>query len=129
MAVPFKVIARKNPLDKSVKYYPTIATAGYADLEEVTRQIEKICTVSSADIKATLDALQSVVIDNVKLGISVRLGDLGSFRPTISAKGEDDKKKVKAENIKVVRVVYTKSGRIGRELRTENLTFNRVDKE
>lgn len=127
MPFPIKVKARKNPIDKSVKYYMTEANAGYVTLDDVARQIEKISTVSSADIKAVLDSLQHVVIENLKSCVSVRLGDLGSFRATVYSKGVSDKDDANADLVKGVHAVFTKGAKMGKELALSNLTFRRVE--
>ena len=54
-------------------------------LAQVIKRVEKRSTVSSADVKAMLDALQYEVIDALQNGNTVRLGDLGSFRLSIKA--------------------------------------------
>jgi len=54
------------------------------NLAEMTKAIEKICTVSGADIRAVLYALVDVAIDNLSSGTIVRLGDLGSMRAGIT---------------------------------------------
>ncbi len=73
--IKYNIIPKKNPQDKSVKWYAQMAPTDPIDLEKVVRAIEKQSTVSSADVKAVLDALQGVIIDNVTDGKSVRLGD------------------------------------------------------
>ena len=81
-------------------------------LAQIIKRIEKRSTVSSADVKAVLDALQYEVIDALQNGNSVRLGELGSFRLSIKANGSDtsaEAKKVGANAIKAVNVQFTKS--------------------
>lgn len=47
---------------------------------QIVKRVEKRSTVSSANVKAVLDALQYEVIEALETGNTVRLGDLGSFR-------------------------------------------------
>ena len=51
-------------------------------LAQIVKRVEKRSTVSSADVKAVLDALQYEVMEALENGNTVRLGDLGSFRLT-----------------------------------------------
>lgn len=127
MPIPVKVISRKNPIDNNVKFYMTNCSAGYVGLEDVAKQIEKISTVSSADIKAVLDSLQHVVIENLKNGLSVRLGDLGSFRATLTSKGVAKKEDAATNLIKGIHVAFTKSSTMAKELAVGNVTFNRTE--
>ena len=58
--------------------------------------IEKICTVSGADIRAVLYVMVDVAIDNFAKGTIIRLGDLRSLRVTLSSKGEATAEKAKS---------------------------------
>lgn len=82
--INFVVRSRKNfKLDKK-QYFPTIAASVPVKYDEVVQQVEKFCTLSESDVAAVLEALEHVIIDALKQGKSVRLGTLGSFRPTIA---------------------------------------------
>lgn len=126
MAINFVARSRKNPINQTVKYYPTIQQNGSIDLKQVARKIEKISTVSSADIKAVLDSLQNVVIDTLQSGQSVRLGDLGSFRPSLNGKGSAKADDCTASNITRVRVCFTPSTTMRHELSTDALSFTKT---
>ncbi len=126
MAISFIARPRKNPINQTVKYYPSIQQNGSIDLKQVAKKIEKISTVSSADIKAVLDSLQNVVIDTLQNGQSVRLGDLGSFRPSIKGKGTKTADECTANNITGTHVCFTPSTTMRKELSVDNLSFNKV---
>lgn len=86
--------------------------------------------MSSADVKAVLDALQYEVIDALESGNSVRLGDLGSFRLTIKADGmatAAEAKKQGAKLIKQVNVQFTKSTAIRDAFEVQRLDFAAQD--
>lgn len=126
--IKYVIQAKKNLLSqkKEVKYYPQIAPATPLTLAQITKRIEKRSTVSSADVKAVLDALQSEVIDALQNGNSVRLGDLGSFRLTIKANGAEtaaEAKRQGANLIKEVSVQFTKSAAMRDAFAKENLEF------
>ena len=81
--------------------------------------------MSLADIKGVLDALQEVVLEAMADGYSVRLGDLGSFRPTISAlKSREKQEDVSADDIKAVRVRFTPAPALTRRLLPNNVQMN-----
>lgn len=110
--IKYVIRAKKNPIAKSVKYYPQIAPTTPVTLAQIVKRIEKRSTVSSADVKAVLDALQYEVIEALQNGNSVRLGDLGSFRLSIKANGSttsDEARRTGANAIKAVNVQFTKS--------------------
>ena len=92
------------------------------------RRIEKTCTVSSADIKAVLDALQHEIVESLRAGNSVRLGDLGSFRATLSSSGVEAPENVSASLIKSVRVRFTPGAKMNEIFgNLKALSFNRVE--
>lgn len=77
------------------------------DVNYVSKRIEKESTVSAADIRAVLNALQSIVIGELQQGRSVRLGDLGSFHLTISGKYASTPEECDESYIKDVRVHFS----------------------
>ncbi|MGR4837730.1 MULTISPECIES: HU family DNA-binding protein [unclassified Bacteroides] len=111
--IKYVIQAKKNPLKKNeVKYYPQAAPTTPVTLAQIIKRIEKRSTVSSADVKAVLDALQYEVVDALENGNTVRLGDIGSFRLTIKAEGAATAAEAKikgAKLIKKVNVQFTKS--------------------
>lgn len=110
--IKYVIRAKKNPIAKSAKYYPQIAPTTPVTLAQIVKRIEKRSTVSSADMKAVLDALQYEVIEALQNGNSVRLGDLGSFHLSIKANGSatsDEARRTGANTIKAVNVQFTKS--------------------
>ena len=84
--VKYVIRSKKNPQKKDVvKYYPQMAPTTPLSLDQIIKRVEKRSTVSSADVKAVLDALQYEVIEALASGSTVRLGDLGSFRLTMKS--------------------------------------------
>ncbi len=125
--IPITVQAKRNIATKEVKYYPQIAALTPLTLTDIAERIEQRSTVSSADVKAALDALQLAVREAVIEGMSVRLGDLGSFRPTLRVKYTcEDASKVTADNIGGVRVVFTPGSALRGMLSKGKLSFKIV---
>ena len=93
--VTYSVSPRINPNDKEAapKFYGHVQASGDVSLREMSERIQQSCTVTKADVFAVLVALEDVIIDALKGGEIVRLGDLGTFQIGISSKGavtEDD---------------------------------------
>ena len=76
MSYPYVTRPIKNPRDRSIKYYVQAAPQKPVDLKTIAERIEKRSTVSIADVKAVLAALEFEVIQALKEGHTVRLGDL-----------------------------------------------------
>lgn len=128
--IKYVIQEKKNPLTGEVKYYPQIAPATPMTVDQIIKRVEKRSTVSSADVKAVLDALQYEVIDALESGNTVRLGDLGSFRLTIKADGmatAAEAKKQGAKLIKQVNVQFTKSTAMRDAFEVQRLDFAAQD--
>ena len=127
MAIKFKVIERGEPGvvgGGTKKYYAGPQMNGELDLDGLTKAIEKISTVSGADIRAVLYALVDVSVDNLGRGTIVRLGDLGSMRVSLSSQGEVSEEDVKATSVKSASVIFTPGSRIKATL--DSLSFQKV---
>ena len=87
--VTYSVVPRLNPRDKdaSPKYYAQAQASGDVSIREMSERIQQSCTVHKADVHAVLVALEDSMIDALKGGESVRLGDLGTFQIGVSGKG------------------------------------------
>lgn len=125
--IKYVIQAKRNPANpEQTRYYPQMAPSTPITLAQVVKRIEKRSTVSSADVKAVLDALQYEVVEALADGNSIRLNDLGSFRLTITANGVDsaaEAKKQGARLIKQVNVKFTKSTAMRDALDVRNLDF------
>ncbi len=126
--IPVIVQAKKNPIDKSVKYYIQPAPAVPVSFERIAKNISDRCTVTEPDVLAVLNALQTEIISAVQNGQSVRLGQLGSFRATITSKGEAKKEAADTSNIKTVRVRFTMGSRLRSSMRLTNSDVKFVKK-
>ena len=89
--VTYSVVPRINPRDKEAapKYYARAQASGDVHLREMSERIQQTCTVTKADVQAVLIALEDVIIDALKSGEIVRLGDLGAFQIGLSSKGAE----------------------------------------
>ncbi len=114
MAIKYKVIGKKNPakITDPAKFYATTVLNGAIDLRELCKEIEKISTVSEADILAVLSSLVYLIPDKLANGHIVRIGDLGDFRPSLSSEGRETEKDVSVTAIKGSKVLFRPGKRI-----------------
>lgn len=128
----FKYIVRaiKSPINKSVKYYAQAESTTPVGLDVITQRIEKRTTVSSADAKAVLDALEYEIKEALIEGHSVRLGDLGTFRATIQcSSGAATADDFTVARISHLKAVFRPSTRLANWLnpsKNSELKFQRV---
>ena len=121
--IQYVVRSKKSPRTGTYKYYVEIGPATPVMRKQIIEEIEKTCTLTASDIKACLDALETSIIQHLSAGQTVRLGDLGSFRPTISSFGTSELEKANASLIRKVRCRFTQSGTMGLRLQPAALTF------
>jgi len=115
MSLKFKVIERGKPGVPGggpKKFYAAQVLEGEMTLAGLTKAIEKICTVSGADIHGVLYAMVDVSIDALANGNIVRLGDLGSLRMTLSSEGRDKPDEVTPDAIRRRSIIFTPGIRI-----------------
>lgn len=116
----YHVVSKKSPIDQSVKFYARLLPVTPIKLKNLAEHISEACTVTVHDVKAVLSALETQIIRELRNGNSVRLGDLGSFRPTISSKGTASADDFTTGNIKRVNVRFHCSPNMRFELSKNN---------
>jgi len=127
MAINYKVIERGTPGvagGGEKKYYASANITGETTLEGITKTIEKISTVSGADIRAVLYAMVDAMENNLAEGRVVRLGELGSLRVSISSEGKDTEDEVNSSAIRNAKVIFTPGKKIKNML--TNLEYKKV---
>ncbi|MBN2348111.1 MAG: HU family DNA-binding protein [Bacteroidales bacterium] len=115
MSVKFKVIEKGQPGvagGGEKKFYASTSSDGEVSLAGLTTSIEKISTVSGADIRAVLYALVDVMTDTLADGRIVRMGELGSLRVSISSEGKLTAEEVNANAIRNSKVIFTPGKKI-----------------
>lgn len=127
--IRYKIVSRKNPSTKAEKFHPALVPPAPIDSQKIIDRIEKKCTLASSDIKAVVDALEVEFIDALRDGNAVRLGDLGSFRPSLRSKGVEKKEDVNASQITRMHVVFVPALRVKRALdvKTGHLQFAKTE--
>ena len=121
MAIKIKAVAKGQPGvvgggDK--KYYASPVMNGEMNIDALTKAIEKICTVSGADIRAVLYALVDVSVDGLERGAMIRMGELGSLRITLSSEGKLSAQEVSGTSVKKAGIIFTPGSRLKEMLKS-----------
>lgn len=127
MSVKYKVIEKGQPGvagGGKKKFYATSVFTGEKNLEQLTKSIEKISTVSGADIRAVLYAMVDVITEDLSDSQIVRLGELGSLRLNVSSEGKDSSKDVGATAIRSTKLVFTPGKKL-KEMK-QTLKFEKI---
>ena len=106
--VTYSVVPRINPREKNdpPKYYAQAQASGDVNIREMSERIQQTCTVTKADVFAVLVSMEDVIIDALKAGEIVRLGDLGSFQIGVSGKGTLTEEEYDSSLIKKARINF-----------------------
>lgn len=89
------------------RYILRNTTVSPVDYEEFIDELVAESTVTRHDVKAVVSALEEFIVRALKNGYTVRLGDLGSFRATITSTGQDSAENVTKDTITAIRVQFT----------------------
>lgn len=101
MTVKFNVVERGNPSNREApkKFYASVASSGRKTLRQIAGRITEISTVSTTDTMAVLEALLTVIPQELASGNIVELGDFGNFWLKGNSEGSDTPEQVRAGNI------------------------------
>lgn len=101
MSVKYNVIERGNPANREAprKFYPSIASSGRKTMRQLAARINQISTVSTADTMAVLEALLTIIPEELAAGNIVELGDFGNFWLRADTEGAATAEEVRGSQI------------------------------
>ena len=118
----FRVIEKFNPQKKEIKkWYATSVNTGKFTLKDFSKEIAGRSSLTRGDIENVLTNFTDELPTFLKLGMSVKLGDFGTLRLSLASEGTENKTDFHASNIKGVKVVFTPSVELKKQL--EDITF------
>ena len=117
--IPYKVIPRKSPKDRSVKYYGVQHTRQMAEYDFVSRIVQKN-PVTRADVLAVIASIREELVYSIRNGNSVTLPEIGTFGFTIKTRGAETKAKFVADNIKSLLVRFKPSSKLKYDVQVGN---------
>ena len=122
MAILIRAIQRANPRDKNApkKWYGLVPETKVAEL------IADETTLNPSEALMSIRQLRKVIQRLMADGHSVKLGDWGTFSPSLNSRGKDKKEDLKATDINCVNINFQP----GEELKTamQKVDFVWIDK-
>ena len=107
----FEIDSRVQPIGKregQTVYFAKLKTQQKQTNEMVIERIVRETSLSEGDVKNALVSLSNIVCDALKLGMSVDLAELGSFRLTVPSKMMDTPEEVTvADALKTPKITFT----------------------
>lgn len=135
MAIPFKVLMKKNPndADAAPRFYPQLITMGQtATLETIAYDMKEASSLSIGDIKSVLANFVVSMRRALYNGHSVNIAGFGVFRLTAHCTGTEKAADCSAKNIQQVKILFRPSTSIRPSLTARNegdvMTFVDVKK-
>lgn len=91
MAIKYVVTKRVFGYDptKSEKYVPRQVKSGTVNFTQLCKQVGQICGAHRGMIQLVIAGLVDAMTNNLNEGMSVQLGEFGTFRPGIRSKSSD----------------------------------------
>ena len=124
--IKLKFLKRKNPNDLTApeKYYAAAVSEGSINLNRLAEKIAYQSTLTPGDCYNVLSALEKNIIEELNDGRIVRLGELGTFRLSVSSEGSDTLENTHSGMVKKARILFRPAKGLRKMLR--NLDFRKV---
>lgn len=120
MAIFYNKQPRRDPFhDGRVRYYPIAKATSQADELEVARMMCRNTTLNPHEALLAIALLRKTVLELLKEGRSVRLGDWASFHATLASDGADTPEECTWRSVKGIRAHCLFSRSFMRELQQE----------
>lgn len=123
MAIPFKILLKKNPNDQDAapKFYPQLITMGQtATLETISYDMKEASSLSVGDIKSVLANFVVAMRRALYNGHSVNIAGFGVFRLIAHCEGAETTDTCSAKNIKSVKIQFRSSASVRPSLTARN---------
>lgn len=95
---------KENPLSKYVATNVIIGSIGYNKLCD---EVNQRTGMHRGIVDVVLKGVQDTMISFLEEGFSVKLGEFGSFHPSIQAKSQDKEEDVDSDTISRVKIIFT----------------------
>ena len=112
----YSVIARETPITKKMIYHANLAHVVPLSLESFGPKNCASCNIKPIQLINAIYHLEKEIIKALQEGHSVRLGDLGSFRITLSSTCSSSKEEFSEENLRGIKIRFVPSSRMRKNL-------------
>lgn len=114
----YRLVQKANPLDQEHKQrYATSVNAGKIDTRMIAKTLAQKSSLTTGDVMNVLENLMEEIPRWIAQGYSVSLGELGTFRLSLSSEGVKEQKQFNTRTIKK-KVIFLPSKSFKSELKT-----------
>ncbi len=127
MSVLYEVVPKGQPGvvgGGTIKYYAQIVRQEPINMREFADEIADRSTLTTPVVYTMLECLLDRIQYHMKAGRPIKLGDFGSFSPSLSSKPEDVPEDVNKDSISKVKILF-RPGKVLRS-RLDSLDFRKM---
>ena len=127
MSVLYEVVPKGQPGvvgGGTIKYYAKIVRQEPINMREFADEIAERSTLTTPVVYTMLECLLDRMHYHMKAGRPIKLGDFGSFSPSLSSKPEDVPEGVNKDSISKVKILF-RPGKVLRS-RLDSLDFRKM---
>lgn len=125
----FNIDSRVQPIGErkgQTVYFAKLKAQQKLTNSMVIERIVRETALSEGDVKSALVSLSNVVNDALKMGMSVDLAELGSFRPIVPSKMMDTPEEVTVKDaLKTPKIVFTPKQKMRDAVKSVELSIDR----
>lgn len=92
--------------DKPTVYKLTPVRQQQVPFDELLNEVSAACGVNRAQVKASVEALIDRMSMFMNYGMTVKLGEFGSFKPTFNSKSETTADALSADNVTRKKILF-----------------------
>lgn len=93
--------------DKPTVYVIAPVKQQQVTFDKLLDEVSNSCGVGRAVVKASVEGLIDRMLLFMEYGMSVKLGDFGTFKPTFNVKSQQSKEDLGADNVKRKKIIFT----------------------
>jgi predicted histone-like DNA-binding protein len=108
MAILYSKIQRINPQDKTAekKWYIVPNRVELKSEKEIATALTKNTTMNVGEASMAINEVQSVILNSLLDGYTVKMGDWGTFRITLNYEGAETRETCTVDRIKNVNIRF-----------------------
>lgn len=95
-----------NPASEDTRYHARLITGGTVETDTLAQEIQTRCSLTKADVYATLSALGDSLTERLKKGERIHIEGLGYFQITLEYVPGEENRKVRSEQVKFKSVTF-----------------------
>ncbi len=101
-----KIVLSFDPEHPVSRYVAANVVVGSISYNKLCDEVNQRTGVHRGIVDVVLKGVQDTMISFLEEGFSVKLGEFGSFRPSIQAKSQDSEEEVDADTVSRVKIIF-----------------------